>query len=206
MRNCPGDSNGQAKWRPTGTGDEYLFHFMEEEKALAPDSSLGIFQGSSKTRDWTRVSCISRQILYHWATREVFHHLLLETFSSFGLQDKDTTLAWFSSCCSACFSSVPFAVISSHLMTQMSVSSTNLYPPPSAPSCLCPLVSWGQTLPLCLPSILPVPPPCPWFPHTDFLLELTPFLKLSQFPVLLKLLKPVPLKLSLLSRIQRLNL
>ena len=26
--------------------------------------------GSSWTRDWTRVSCTGRQILYHWATRE----------------------------------------------------------------------------------------------------------------------------------------
>ena len=26
--------------------------------------------GSSRTRDWTRVSCIGRQILYHWATTE----------------------------------------------------------------------------------------------------------------------------------------
>lgn len=25
MRLCSGDSNEQAKWRPTGTGDEYLF-------------------------------------------------------------------------------------------------------------------------------------------------------------------------------------
>ena len=27
--------------------------------------------GSSWTRDWTRVLCIGRQILYHWPTREV---------------------------------------------------------------------------------------------------------------------------------------
>ena len=26
--------------------------------------------GSSQIRDWTRVSCIGRQVLYHWATRE----------------------------------------------------------------------------------------------------------------------------------------
>ena len=30
-------------------------------------------RGSSLTRDWTRVSCIGRQILYHWATREAPH-------------------------------------------------------------------------------------------------------------------------------------
>jgi len=27
-------------------------------------------RGSSQPRDWTHVSCIGRQILYHWATRE----------------------------------------------------------------------------------------------------------------------------------------
>ena len=29
--------------------------------------------GSSQIRDWTHVSCIGRQILYHWATREIPH-------------------------------------------------------------------------------------------------------------------------------------
>ena len=28
-------------------------------------------RGSSRLRDWTHVSCIGRQILYHWATEEV---------------------------------------------------------------------------------------------------------------------------------------
>ena len=28
-------------------------------------------RGSSRPRDWTCISCIGRQILYHWATREV---------------------------------------------------------------------------------------------------------------------------------------
>ena len=31
--------------------------------------AISFFQGSSWPRDWTRVSCIDRQILYHW------HHL-----------------------------------------------------------------------------------------------------------------------------------
>ena len=30
-------------------------------------------RGSSQPRDWTRVSCIGRQILYHWATWEASH-------------------------------------------------------------------------------------------------------------------------------------
>ena len=42
--------------------------------------------GSSWTRDQTRVSCIGKQSLYHWATREapqqvIFHHVL--SFSGF---------------------------------------------------------------------------------------------------------------------------
>ena len=31
--------------------------------------------GSSWTSDWTGVSCIGRQILYHWTTREALHIL-----------------------------------------------------------------------------------------------------------------------------------
>ena len=34
--------------------------------------------GSSWTRDWTHVTCIGRQILYHWATREALSRLLLK--------------------------------------------------------------------------------------------------------------------------------
>ena len=36
--------------------------------------------GSSQTRDQTRVSCISRQILYHWATWEALPPSLLSLF------------------------------------------------------------------------------------------------------------------------------
>ena len=32
--------------------------------------SISFSRGSSQLRDWTCVSCIGRQILYHWATRE----------------------------------------------------------------------------------------------------------------------------------------
>ena len=34
--------------------------------------------GSSRIRDWTCVSCIGRQILSHWATREAHEHLFLK--------------------------------------------------------------------------------------------------------------------------------
>ena len=30
---------------------------------------------SSQTKDWTHVSCIGRQMLYHWATREAWVHV-----------------------------------------------------------------------------------------------------------------------------------
>ena len=33
-------------------------------------SAISSSRGSSQLRDWTCVSCIGRQILYHWATRE----------------------------------------------------------------------------------------------------------------------------------------
>ena len=33
-------------------------------------AAISFSRGSSRPRDWTRVSCISRQILYCWATRE----------------------------------------------------------------------------------------------------------------------------------------
>ena len=32
--------------------------------------AISLSRGSSRPRDWTLVSCIGRQILYHWATRE----------------------------------------------------------------------------------------------------------------------------------------
>ena len=32
--------------------------------------AISFSRGSSQTRDWTRVSCIGRRILYHWATRK----------------------------------------------------------------------------------------------------------------------------------------
>ena len=32
--------------------------------------AISFSRSSSRTRDWTCVSCVGRQILYHWATRE----------------------------------------------------------------------------------------------------------------------------------------
>ena len=36
--------------------------------------------GSSRTWDQTRVSCIGRHVLYHWATREAWDHILTSDF------------------------------------------------------------------------------------------------------------------------------
>ena len=37
-----------------------------------------LLQGSSWTRDWTHVSCIGRQIVYHWTTKKA--HFLLSWY------------------------------------------------------------------------------------------------------------------------------
>ena len=41
---------------------------------------ISFSRGSSRPRDWTRLSCIGRQILYHWATREA-HVYIYWTFN-----------------------------------------------------------------------------------------------------------------------------
>ena len=38
---------------------------------------MPFFWGSSWTKDWTHVSCIGRQILYHWVSREALFSLLI---------------------------------------------------------------------------------------------------------------------------------
>ena len=44
-------------------------------------------RGSSQARDWTSVSCIVRQILYHWATWEA--HIYSVGFTFYKLGDYD---------------------------------------------------------------------------------------------------------------------
>ena len=41
--------------------------------------AISFSRGSSRPRDWTRISHISRWILYHWATREVCMNLYLSS-------------------------------------------------------------------------------------------------------------------------------
>ena len=42
--------------------------------------AISFSRGSSQFRDWTCISCIGRQILYHWTTREYFFHYWREAF------------------------------------------------------------------------------------------------------------------------------
>ena len=63
-----------------------LFHSISQASIL---ESVTIFfsRGSSQPKDWTLVSCIGRQILYHWATREaivVFYSVGIFRTSSMG--------------------------------------------------------------------------------------------------------------------------
>ena len=44
---------------------------------------ISFFKGSSQPREWTRLSCIGRRILYHWATWEVKFILFSELFCMF---------------------------------------------------------------------------------------------------------------------------
>ena len=58
--------------------------------------SISFSRGSSWPRDWTHISCISRQIVYHWATWEA-HLTITEIqnktkYISFHLQSKDLVI------------------------------------------------------------------------------------------------------------------
>ena len=58
-------------------------HGLQPTRLLFPwnfsDKNMGVgcFRGSSKPRDGTHISCIDRQILYHWATREAQNYIRL---------------------------------------------------------------------------------------------------------------------------------
>ena len=45
-------------------------HWLQLQQPACPRAHAPQHVGSSQIRDCTRVSCIGRQILYHWATRE----------------------------------------------------------------------------------------------------------------------------------------
>ena len=66
---------------------------------------------SSGTRDQTRVSCIGRQILYHWATREAqiaFRSSLIEGNSRIQISILTSNLLWHHMSCS--FWRIPLCV------------------------------------------------------------------------------------------------
>ena len=56
------------------------FHGILQARILA---WVAIFfsRGSSRLKDWTRVSCTGRQILYHWVTREAPNYVVFEHLS-----------------------------------------------------------------------------------------------------------------------------
>ena len=57
------------------------------------DYGLGCYfpsRRSSRPRDWTCVSCTSRWILYHWATKEVSQPVFIHTHTSLLMADSDT--------------------------------------------------------------------------------------------------------------------
>ena len=47
----------------------YSAHELSQTRILE-SVAISSSRGSSKPRNWTRISCIGRRILYHWATRE----------------------------------------------------------------------------------------------------------------------------------------
>ena len=49
-------------------------HGIPQAKILG-SVAISFFRGSSWLRDWTHVSCIGRQILYHWATSKTQHYM-----------------------------------------------------------------------------------------------------------------------------------
>ena len=70
--------------------------------------AISFSKGSSRPRDWTCASCISRQILYHWATREALH---LQWQSKIGAQKHGvwTVRTWgIIGCSSALWGSRPW--------------------------------------------------------------------------------------------------
>ena len=61
-------------------------------KARIPEwVAIPFSKGSSQTRDGTCVSCIGRQILYHWATRESFHYMRTQWKASCSRPRKQAT-------------------------------------------------------------------------------------------------------------------
>ena len=57
----------------------HCFYFFDQFPCMKP-VAISFSRGSSQPRDWTRVSCITRWIHYHWATWEAY---FLPYFSHF---------------------------------------------------------------------------------------------------------------------------
>ena len=59
--------------------------------------AISFTRGSSWSRDWTLISCIGSQILYHWATREAlrWRETQINTYQTFGQQKIGNRKQWF---------------------------------------------------------------------------------------------------------------
>ena len=57
----------------------YLVHGISQAR-IQEWVAISFSRGSSQPRNWTCVSCIGRQILYHWATREALILFILVIF------------------------------------------------------------------------------------------------------------------------------
>ena len=60
---CP--NSFVTPWSLPGSSDYWL-----SQARIFEWVNISSFRGSSQTRDWTQLSWVGRQILYHWATRE----------------------------------------------------------------------------------------------------------------------------------------
>ena len=59
-------------------------------------SAISSSRGSSRPRNWTRVSCIGRRILYHWVTREAIGNSSIQATSGQGDSTHHPTLSLIS--------------------------------------------------------------------------------------------------------------
>ena len=58
----------ETPWRPPGSPVHGILQARIQEWVV-----ISFSRGSSRPRDWTPISCIGRQILYHWASWEAIH-------------------------------------------------------------------------------------------------------------------------------------
>ena len=67
-------SDSTTHWvNPPGSSVHGIF-----QARILESFAISFFRGTSRPKDWIRISCIGRQIIYHWATwqksREAFYN------------------------------------------------------------------------------------------------------------------------------------